>query len=216
VKGRYALVLALVVLSFIVQEALPDTELTRLLVTWLQSGTLVAAVLAAQAPHRWVRAAALLAAVAAIVASLSYLAGGSVRTNATAIATALLVGVAPMVLAGGLVRDVRKTMTVSIQTLCGVLAIYLLIGMFFSFAYTVVDELGNTPFFSEISDPNRADFLYFSYTTLTTTGFGDLTAVPNVGRTLAVTEALMGQIYLVTIVALIVSNLGPRRRRPDA
>ena len=215
-KGRYALVLLLVVLSFVVQEALPDTDLTTLLVTWLQAGTLVAAVLAARAPHRLVRAAALLAAVAAVVGTLSLLAGGSVRTNAIAIATALLVGVAPVVLAGGLIRDVRATMTVTLQTLCGVLAIYLLIGMFFSFTYAVVDEISNTPFFSEVSDPDRSDFLYFSYTTLTTTGFGDLTAVPNVGRTLAVTEALMGQIYLVTIVALIVSNLGPRRRRPEA
>ncbi len=215
-KGRYGAVLALVVLSFVVQEAVPDTDGTRLIVTWLQAGTLVAAVRAARAPHRLVRLAALLAAVVAVLATLSLIVGGSVRTNTISSATALLVGVAPVVLASGLIRDVRATMRVSLQTLCGVLAIYLLIGMFFSFAYAITSEVGNGPFFAELSDPNQSDFLYFSYTTLTTTGYGDLTAVPNVGRTLAVTEALTGQIYLVTIVALIVSNLGPRRRRPEA
>jgi hypothetical protein len=43
---------------------------------------------------------------------------------------------------------------------------------------------------------------------MTTTGFGDLTAAHDVGRSLAITEALIGQIYLVTLVALIVGNLG--------
>jgi hypothetical protein len=214
-KGRYALVLAVVALSFVVQEAAPDTDGIRLLVTWLQAGTLVAAVRAANAPHRWVRLAALLAALAAVVATVSFLIGGSVGTTTIAMATALLVGVAPVVLAAGLVRDVRATSTVSLQTLCGVLAIYLLMGMFFSFVYAVIDELGDQPFFAELSDPDRSDFLYFSYTTLTTTGFGDLTAALPVGRTFVVIEALIGQIYLVTIVALIVSNLGPRRRRPE-
>jgi Ion channel len=215
-EGRYALVLALVALSFVVQEALPDTEFTRLLVTWLQAATLVAAVRAARASHRYVRLTALLAAVSAAVAAVSFLVGGSVSRITIALATALLVGVAPLVLAAGLVRDVRATLTVSLQTLCGVLAIYLLIGMFFSFTYTVIGELSDRPFFAEISDPDRSDYLYFSYTTLTTTGYGDLTAALDIGRTLAVTEALTGQIYLVTIVALIVSNLGPRRRRPEA
>ncbi len=59
-----------------------------------------------------------------------------------------------------------------------------------------------------VGDQN--DFLYFSLATLTTTGYGDLTAAGELGRTLAVLEALLGQIYLVTVVALLVSNL----RRP--
>ena len=55
--------------------------------------------------------------------------------------------------------------------------------------------------------------LYFSFTTLTTIGYGDVTASTNLGHTLAVSEGLLGQIYLVTIVSLIVSNLG--RGRPE-
>ena len=216
VKGRYALVLLLVVVSFVVQEATPDTDASRLVATWLQAATLVAAVAAASASHRLVRLAVLLAALAAVGATMAAVLGGSVETNTIALATALLVGVAPLVLAAGLIRDLRTTMTVTLQTLSGVLAIYLLIGMFFSFAYSVIDAFSDRPFFAELNDPNRSDFLYFSYTTLTTTGYGDLTAALNLGRTLAVIEALIGGIYLVTIVALIVTNMGPRPRRPEA
>ena len=53
---------------------------------------------------------------------------------------------------------------------------------------------------------------YFSFTTLATIGYGDLTAATNLGHTLSVSEGLLGQVYLVTVVSLIVGNLG--RRRP--
>jgi hypothetical protein len=59
----------------------------------------------------------------------------------------------------------------------------------------------------------RDDFLYLSYATLTTVGYGDLVAATNLGRSLAITEALVGQLYLVTVVAVIISNLEPGRRR---
>ena len=79
---------------------------------------------------------------------------------------------------------------------------------------------------SATSAPNRssprtasdstADFLYFSYVTLTTVGYGDLTAAGGFGRAVAVLEALLGQVYLVTVVALLVSNLGRGRKGPTA
>ncbi len=214
-KRGYSSLLGLVVVSFVVLQAAPDTDVTRLLVVWLQAATVVAAVRIARAGHRLVLLAAQLATLVAVVATFSLAFEGSVREGAMALATALLVGVAPVVIAGGLVRDLRKTLTVTVQSVSGVLSIYLLLGMFFSFTFAVVDQLSDKNFFAELSDPSRSDYLYFSYTTLTTTGYGDLTAAIPVGRTLAVTEALMGEIYLVTIVALIVSNIRPRRRRPE-
>lgn len=215
-KRGYGIVLGLVLLSFAVQAAAPDTDVVRLLVTWIQAGTLVLAVRVASAGRRAVRTAAAASAAVALIALLSLIFTGSVRESSAAIVTGLLVGVAPMVIAGGLVRDLREAPVVTRETLSGVLAIYMLAGMFFSFVYGLLSEAGDDPFFAEISDPHRADFLYFSYTTLTTTGYGDLTAALDLGRTLAVTEALVGQIYLVTVVALIVSNLRPRRRATDA
>jgi uncharacterized membrane protein len=78
--------------------------------------------------------------------------------------------------------------------------------MFFSFLFGAVQEIDG-PFFAQVADPSRSDFLYFSYVTVATVGYGDLTAASDLGRMLAVTEGLLGQIYLVTVVALIVSNL---------
>jgi len=65
---------------------------------------------------------------------------------------------------------------------------------------------------------SAANITYFSYVTMTTVGYGDLTLRANVPRMFAVTEALMGQLYLVSAVALVVSRLGQERRtlrRPD-
>ena len=60
-----------------------------------------------------------------------------------------------------------------------------------------------------------ADYLYFSFMTQTTVGYGDLTAAGNLGRACAVLEALVGQLYLVTVVALVVSRMRPRNRSKD-
>ena len=215
-RRGYGTVLVLVVLSFVVQEAAPDTDLTRVVVIWLQAATLAAAVRIAGASRPIVRLAAAFAALAAIAAPVLWVVEGSVGDGVTAIATGLLVGVAPVAIAGGLSRDMVRSGEVTGETLSGVLSIYLLAGMFFSFLFAAVGALGDDPFFAEIADPERPDYLYFSYTTLTSTGFGDLTAATNLGRTLTSIEALVGTIYLVTIVALIVSNLRPRQRGPGA
>ena len=211
-RGSYGIVFVLVLLSFVVQASAPDGDFARLVIIWLQGATLVFAVRIARADRRPVRLAAAVALLVGIAAPVLWLVHGSIPDGVAAIATGLLVAVAPPVIAAGSVRDMRAAGQVTGETLSGVLSIYLLAGMFFSFAFAAVGVIGDEPFFAEVADPNRSDYLYFSYTTLTTTGFGDFTAATELGRTLAVVEALVGQIYLVTIVALIVSNLRPRRR----
>jgi hypothetical protein len=212
VRQSYGIVFGLVLLSFLVQASVPDGDLARLVIIWLQAATLVFAVRIARSPRWPIRAASGLAALIAVAAPIMWLVHGSIPDGVTTIATALLVGVAPLVIAGGLVRDLRAAGQVTLEALTGVLSIYVLLGMFFSFVYAAVNTIGDKSFFVEVADPNRADFLYYSFTTLTTTGFGDFTAASELGRTLSVVEALTGQIYLVTVVALIVSNLRPRRR----
>ena len=67
-------------------------------------------------------------------------------------------------------------------------------------------------FFAQHAAASSQNLLYFSFATITTSGYGDLTAATDVGRSLAIAEALIGQIYLVTVVAAIVGGLGRRRR----
>jgi hypothetical protein len=80
--------------------------------------------------------------------------------------------------------------------------------------YGAIDRIDGS-FFSQGVAATASRCLYFSFTTLTTVGYGDLTAASNLGHTLAVSEALLGQVYLVTVVSVIVGNLGRRRDLPS-
>ena len=103
---------------------------------------------------------------------------------------------------------------VDVHTVLGAICIYVFIGMFFAFVFTAIGEIGQEPFFAQMKNATTADYLYFSFVTMTTVGYGDLTAADGVGRATAVFDALLGQIYLVTVLALLVSQLGRVRRNP--
>jgi hypothetical protein len=94
----------------------------------------------------------------------------------------------------------------------GAICIYVLLGMMFAFVYAAIDAISSGPFFVQTADATPPDFLYFSFITQTTVGYGDFTASGDLGRALAVLEALTGQLYLVTIIAVLVSRLSARAR----
>ncbi|HEU5380715.1 MAG TPA: potassium channel family protein [Ktedonobacteraceae bacterium] len=94
------------------------------------------------------------------------------------------------------------------QTILGALCIYLLLGLFFADLYSILNVLTPMSIFLEHPKATLSDYLYFSFITLTTTGYGDLAPQSGTARALAVIEALSGQLYLVTIVALLVGHFG--------
>jgi voltage-gated potassium channel Kch len=98
---------------------------------------------------------------------------------------------------------------VSLNTVAASLAAYLLLGLIFASAYRFINVL-NPPFFNQ-SHINGFTYVYFSYITLTTVGYGDFVAANDAGRAVAILEAIFGQVFLVTIVAMVVSNLGVER-----
>ena len=67
------------------------------------------------------------------------------------------------------------------------------------------------PFFGANGDGTTAQTLFFSFTTLTTTGYGNLIPATRLGQSLAVLEMLVGQLFLVTALAKIVSAWRPSR-----
>ncbi len=162
--------------------------------------------------------AAIALAATIVVASLVEAITGSVAEAPTRIANALLVGLAPPAVVISVIRNLRDKQTVTVEAVLGVVSVYILVGMLFAFVYGVINQVGGAPFFDQGGSATVARCLYFSFTTLTTTGYGDLTARTNLGHTLSVSEALLGQIYLVTVVSLLVGNLGRRPvvRRPGA
>ncbi|HEX4467802.1 MAG TPA: ion channel [Solirubrobacteraceae bacterium] len=206
-RERYGLLLVLIVVAFAVQGVATPNAAEQVVVSVLLSFTLLLALSTAEARPLVVRAALLLA-LGVIVASVIEASAGNVDGKATRIANGLLVGLAPPAIAVGVVRSLRARSAVTLEAVFGVLCIYLLLGMFFAFVFGSIDHIGEGAFFAGGTAATVSRCLYYSFSTLTTAGFGDLTAASNLGHTLSVFEALLGQIYLVTVVALIVANLG--------
>ena len=189
-------------------------DLQRAVGTVLAGATLMLALYAAEVPKRRLRAVAtVILIIVAGVVSGSMAGKGATVDGIAALANGLLIAGAPPLVVIGVWRDLRATGTVTVTVLAGVLCLYLLVGLFFAFTYIAVQNLGGAPFFANGDAATSARSVYFSFVTMTTVGYGDFTARTNFGRTLAVTEALLGQIYLVTVVAAIVARLVPRGKQ---
>jgi voltage-gated potassium channel Kch len=104
---------------------------------------------------------------------------------------------------------VLSTPEVSIRTILGALSVYTVLGLLFAFVYEAIGRIQSSPFFENQPHLHHSDYLFFSYTTLTTTGYGDLVPGGQPGRMLAGIEMLMGQIFLVTLVAGLVAVWRP-------
>lgn len=120
------------------------------------------------------------------------------------VAGLVLALVAPLVI----LRRIVFGPTITFRLVLGALAIYLLLGLAYTYLYPVLAVIDGQPFFVQTTTPGAAEYLYFSYTTLATIGYGDFTAATSLGRMIAVSEGLVGQLYLVSVVALLVGNVG--------
>ena len=208
---HFGFVLLLILASLIFLLAAPEEDWARLTAIVLQGITLLAALRASRVKPLLLRLAVAAVAIAIVSTIGAYIGFGELGPTAARSIGVLLVALAPIAIAWGVTLDFRQQGQISLHTMFGVLCIYLLIGYLFAFAFGVVDSLSSTPFFAQHAAANSHNLLYFSFATITTTGYGDLTAGTDVGRSLAIAEALIGQIYLVTVVAAIVGGLGRQR-----
>jgi voltage-gated potassium channel len=94
---------------------------------------------------------------------------------------------------------------VTSETVLGALCAYVLIGLLFAFLYLAVDDFRDSPFFAQPGEHDQGEFLYFSFVALTTLGFGDLSPSVGLPQALTVLEALIGSVFLVTLVARLVT-----------
>jgi hypothetical protein len=201
-------VLALIIAAFVFSATAPDGAWTTSLLVVLLCGTLVCALwTSGLAPFgsRW-SAALVAVSVAAAVANVApggRVAGGSVSLFSGVLALAIVIAIGVGVVDQGEVNS---------HSVSGAVGVYVLLGLVFVFLYGAVAKFGSSPFFAQGTDGTRAIRTYFSYVTLATVGYGDYTSASTLGHTLAVVEALTGQLYLVTVIALLVSRLRPRRR----
>ena len=147
----------------------------------------------------------ILAVVASIVATVV---GGDVAKGVVFVISALLILTSPVVILSRILRHRQVTA----ETLLGAVCVYILLGLVFSYSDYAVQLVGGTSFFAQSGMHNAPDFVYYSYITMTTVGYGDLTPAVGLPRTMAVIEALTGQIFLVVLVARLVSMYQPKTR----
>ena len=206
-RARYGLLLGAIILAFSIEGIADPNQWQQILISALLGVTLLLALWTADAKPRIMRPTLLIVACL-FLASIAETIYGRAGGGATRLGNALLVLLAPPAIIIGVTRNLRAKQAVTIEAVLGVLCVYILLGMFFSWLYGAIDRLGGNPFFAGGQTATAARCLYFSFASLTTVGYGDLTARTNLGHTLSVSEALLGQVYLVTVVSLIVANLG--------
>src|SRR5690349_23521494 len=213
--GRYGLLLLFLIGTYVF-SAFYGAGLTTEVQIGLFTVVLLLAMRSSPLPGRWplvVSAFAITGSAGAFAAAVS---GTPAGQGAAELWKALLL----LMTAVMVIRRVLAKPTVTIQSLYGAISAYLIVGLMFAACYAAVYRLENgTDFFADNQPTNTQTLQYFSFTTLTTLGYGDFTAANNGGRSVAVMEALTGQIFLATLVARLVAAYRPepsrRRRLPE-
>lgn len=209
---RFGLVLALTILA-IVALALVDLSapagdlvagVASIATSVLVGATLLLALRASGVRLKWRRVADVLVAFVLFIVVLQIVYGLFsdtplfAREGTRPLTLLVLAALAPLVV----MRRLLKHRTVTTGTLFGAISAFLLLPIAFTYAFLTIDGLQGSAFFGSVQP--TTSFMYFSLTTITTVGYGDLTAVTPLARLIATAEAVSGQVYLVTFVAMLV------------
>ena len=206
----YGFVLLLVLATFAFVAAAPEDAWAGAVLVLLLVLTLGVA-LWTSATSRLDLVATCLAVVGAVGAILELLTTNANATGLLGLLDVLLIAAT----CGVIVFGIGDQHGVNFQSVLGALCIYLMIGLLYAFAYGAIAAFQSGPFFAQGTDGTASIRLYFSVVSLATVGYGDYTAATDLGRTVAGSEGLLGQVYLVTVVAVIVSRLRPRSARTN-
>jgi hypothetical protein len=213
-SDAFGLVLLMVIVTFVLASLLENHDWEAVLISASTGTTSVIALVSSHSRRRFVRLAIWLSTLTVLLTAVAAAADARVFFDlASCVQISLLA--ASMV---AVLRRVIATATVNSRTILGALSVYMVLGMLFSFLYGLVERIENGPFFEGVANPQGSDFLFFSYTTLTTTGFGNLVPAGQPGEMISTFEMLIGQIFLVTLVAGLVSLWKPGsalRHQPD-
>jgi hypothetical protein len=206
-RGRdaFGLVLVLVLVTYVLGSVLTNHAWSAVVLCIATSATSVVALTSANAPQRLVRAALWLSALTILFAVIAAGSGADIWLNFASAVQISLLGVAMVAV---LIR-VLTTPEVNLRTILGAISFYTALGILFSFVYDGIARLQSGAFFEGHPTVHHGDFLFFSYTTLTTTGFGNLVPAAQPGKMISGLEMMFGQIFLVTMVAGLVSLWRP-------
>lgn len=201
---RYGAVLLLVVCVVVFVIVAPENDASRAFAFLLVGLALLVAILTSRERSVVRRRRAVIGGTTVVVITV-LTAVGAISTSITFAVGAVMTLVVPATLTGGLLRLVRER-GATVQAVAGGLAIYLLLGLAFSSLIGFVSVVAHAQYFEQAAHVGTSDRVYYSFTVLTTTGFGDFTAAHGAGRALAVLEMLVGQIYLVTVISVLIGR----------
>ena len=208
---RYGAVFVLMVTLLVFVTIAPGGDATRAVVLALEGAALLV-VVATSRERRAVRNARVRVLAVAAALAVAAVALGALPLPVVFAANGILTFCILVALVGGLLRLVRLH-GVTLQVVAGALTIYVLTGLIFAWLVSLVANVSAAAFFAQGGDGSQGDRVYYSFTVLTTTGFGDFTAATPVGHAMAVVEMLLGQLYLVTVIGVIVGDFAGRRSR---
>jgi uncharacterized membrane protein len=208
---RYGLLLLILIVSYLLGAFLNSRWINDLQILLFTGAVLLAvrnSPWSRKRPARLAASASVIASVLIIVLAVDE--GGDIGHGVASVWTGALL-LAAIVL---LIRQVMLLPEVTVQSIYGAISAYLIIGLMFSSFYAAMYWFGirgGHPFFAgaNAGAHKPSDFQYFSFTTLTTLGYGDFTAALTDGRAVATLEAMAGQIFLATLVAKLVSSFRP-------
>jgi hypothetical protein len=171
---------------------------------------LLASVRTGRAADRWAMPSLVIVVLAVAATLVAAVAGNMTVVTCVSQASTAVLGVAAIVM---LAQTLLAAGVIDGRAIGGLLCIYLLLGLLFSALHGFAGALISDYLKGVNGHPTQSETLYFSLITLTTVGFGDITPTANLARAIASTEALVGQLYLVSVVAAAVSRYQPRRVR---
>jgi hypothetical protein len=204
IGNAFGLVLLLVLATYALQSLIPYRGWTAVLTTAVASGAGLSAIASAGVRPRGIRVGVVLALAATALAILAAVLDDKHLLGASAFAQMLLL----LFAAAAVLRTVLAETEVGFRTILGAISVYTILGLLFTFLYAAIDRVQGD-FFGSAVHLEGGDFVFFSFTTLTTTGYGNLVPAGQPGRMFAGLEMLMGQIFLVTLVAGLVSLWRP-------
>jgi hypothetical protein len=202
VVDSYASLLVLLLANFLLLELVDDPRWGAAGSTVLAAAALVVAISDHDAGARVSRRQLLLIVACVAFSLFVFLFDSSELVGLTyLLPVALLVTATLPVTLSRVIRHRRVTS----ETVLGALCCYVLLGLLFAFLFLAVNDLRDGAFFAQAGVHQQSEFVYFSFVTLTTLGFGDLSPAVGLPQGLTVLEALLGQVFLVTLVARLVT-----------
>jgi Ion channel len=203
----YGSVLLLILFTYVFSVSVTASWAASLVIT-VQIATVWTVLHVSRARRSVRRIAGLLLLLSAVAGAINLFVGKETTGEGTvAFMSAVLYLIAPF----SITRSLLFRREVDLQTVLGAIDIYLLVGMLFAFIYRFLGVVQSSAFFGANGDGKLPQDLFFSFTTLTTTGYGNLVPAGNPGQTFSVAEMLVGQLFLVIAVAKVINAYTPIR-----